>query len=342
MEFEKLIYPGFNKTFGELECFKLNKSNQLEVIDYFNIDWVRSAVEELVKTVDEKIKIEFIEPTTIDIESASKLVKADLSVEDAKKEFSKGKRIIGISSGKGGVGKSTISSLLGMAFAKQGKKVGILDADIWGYSIPKMLGAKFPPIPFNNRIFPSKINDLSVISMEYFVKQDEAVIWRGPMLHKAIEQFLYEVLWQDIDILLIDMPPGTGDVSISLSQFLNFYETIIVTTPQSNATTVAERAGIMSKKVNSSIIGVIENMSYLENGSEKLYPFGKGGGEELSKNLGVEFIGSLPLYDSVSKYSEDGKLLEFGADNDFKVVEEMVDAINAIAPKKKPIDLKIN
>ncbi|MDA9713453.1 P-loop NTPase, partial [Acidimicrobiaceae bacterium] len=123
-------------------------------------------------------------------------------------------------------------------------------------------------------IFPSKINDLSVISMEYFVKQDEAVIWRGPMLHKAIEQFLYEVLWQDIDILLIDMPPGTGDVSISLSQFLNFYETIIVTTPQSNATTVAERAGIMSKKVNSSIIGVIENMSYLENGNEKLYPFG--------------------------------------------------------------------
>jgi ATP-binding protein involved in chromosome partitioning len=205
-----------------------------------------------------------------------------------------------------------------MAFAKQGKKVGILDADIWGYSIPKMLGAKFPPIPFNNRIFPSKINDLSVISMEYFVKQDEAVIWRGPMLHKAIEQFLYEVLWQDIDILLIDMPPGTGDVSISLSQFLNFYETIIVTTPQSNATTVAERAGIMSKKVNSSIIGVIENMSYLENGSEKLYPFGKGGGEELSKNLGVEFIGSLPLY------------------------EEMVNTINAIAPKKKPIDLKIN
>ena len=229
-----------------------------------------------------------------------------------------------------------------MAFAKQGKIVGILDADIWGYSIPKMLGAKFPPIPFNNRIFPSKINDLSVISMEYFVKQDEAVIWRGPMLHKAIEQFLYEVLWQDIDILLIDMPPGTGDVSISLSQFLNFYETIIVTTPQSNATTVAERAGIMSKKVNSSIIGVIENMSYLENGNEKLYPFGKGGGEELSKNLGVEFIGSLPLYDSVSKYSEDGKLLEFGGDNDFKVVEEMVNAINAIAPKKKPIDLKIN
>ena len=342
MEFENIYYPGFNKTFKDLECSNLVDDNKLEILDYFNIDWVRSAIDELVKVVDSKMSVEFIEPTTTDIDLASKLVKADLSVEDTKKDFNVGKRIIGISSGKGGVGKSTISSLLGMAFAKEGKRVGILDADIWGYSIPKMLGAKFPPIPFNNRIFPSKINDLSVISMEYFVKQDEAVIWRGPMLHKAIEQFLYEVLWQDIDILLIDMPPGTGDVSISLSQFLNFYETIIVTTPQSNATTVAERAGIMSKKVNSSIIGVIENMSYLEIGTDKLYPFGQGGGNELSKNLGVEFIGALPLFDSVSKYSESGQLLEFASDSNFKIVEEMVNAINNIAPKKKPINLKVN
>ena len=98
-----------------------------------------------------------------------------------------------------------------------------MDSDIWGYSVPKILGAKFPPIPFNERIFPSRINNLNVISMDYFVKQDEAVIWRGPMLHKAIEQFLFEVLWHDIDVLLIDMPPGTGDVSISLSQFLKYF-----------------------------------------------------------------------------------------------------------------------
>ena len=157
----------------------------------------------MIKEIDSSVPLQFIEPTTDDMASASKLVNADLSIEDVKKNFNVGKRIIGISSGKGGVGKSTISSLIGMGFAKQGKKVGILDADIWGYSIPKMLGAKFPPIPFNNRIFPSKINGLNVISMEYFVKQDEAVIWRGPMLHKAIEQFLYEVLWQDIDLSLI-------------------------------------------------------------------------------------------------------------------------------------------
>ena len=342
MKFENVIYPGFNKTFEELGCFNLNKNNELEVFDYFNIDWVQSAITEMIKEIDSSISLKFIEPTTDDMASASKLVNADLSIEDVKKNFNVGKRIIGISSGKGGVGKSTISSLIGMGFAKQGKKVGILDADIWGYSIPKMLGAKFPPIPFNNRIFPSKINGLNVISMEYFVKQDEAVIWRGPMLHKAIEQFLYEVLWQDIDILLIDMPPGTGDVSISLSQFLNFYETIIVTTPQSNATAVAERAGIMSQKVNSSIIGVVENMSYLENGKEKLFPFGQGGGEELSKRLNVDFIGSLPLYNNVSEYSESGNLAEFASDENFSVIENMVNAINNIAPKKKPINLKIN
>ena len=123
-----------------------------------------------------------------------KKIGADKTPDQIKDAFNDGKRVIGISSGKGGVGKSTVTSLLALAYAKKGKKVGIVDADIWGYSIPKILGAKFPPIPFSNRIFPSKINDLNVISMEYFVKQDEAVIWRGPMLHKAIEQFLFEVI----------------------------------------------------------------------------------------------------------------------------------------------------
>tara|TARA_B100000686_G_scaffold210394_1_gene217180 strand:- start:619 stop:1143 length:525 start_codon:yes stop_codon:yes gene_type:complete len=173
------------------------------------------------------------------------------------------------------------------------------------------------------------------------VKQDEAVIWRGPMLHKAIEQFLYEVLWQDIDVLLIDMPPGTGDVAISLSQFLNFYETIIVTTPQSNATVVAERAGIMSKKVNSSIIGVIENMSHIELKDSKLYPFGKGGGKKLSENLSVPLIGQLPLIEDISKFSENGKLLDFVKDDLFKNVSGLAEGINKIGPKKKPISLKV-
>ena len=137
------------------------------------------------------------------------------------------------------------------------------------------------------------------------------------------------------------MPPGTGDVSISLSQFLNFYETIILTTPQSNATVVAERAGIMSRKVNSSIIGVIENMSHIELGDSKLYPFGKGGGEVLSENLSVPLIGQLPLIEDVSKLSEKGRLNDFIKDDLFKNVLDLAESINKIGPKKKPISLKV-
>ncbi len=341
MEIGKLIYPGFNRSFEELSSIKVKKGNLIEIVDLTEIEWVRSAIKELIKEKNADIEIKFKEASEKDILKVSQIVGADKTPDEAKNEFNNGKRIIGIASGKGGVGKSTLTSLLALAFSEQGKKVGILDADIWGFSIPKMLGAKFPPIPFNNRIFPSKINKLNVISMEYFVKQDEAVIWRGPMLHKAIEQFLYEVLWQDIDVLLIDMPPGTGDVSISLSQFLNFYETIIVTTPQSNATVVAERAGIMSRKVNSSIIGVIENMSHIDLGDSKLYPFGKGGGEVLSENLKVPLIGQLPLIEGVSKLSEKGRLNDFTKDNLFKNVLDLAEGINKIGPKKKPISLKV-
>jgi ATP-binding protein involved in chromosome partitioning len=341
MKIGKLIYPGFNRSFEELSSIKVKGGNLIEIVDFTDIEWVRSAIKELIKEKNGDIEIKFKEASEKEILKVSEIVGAGKTPEEAKNEFNNGKRIIGIASGKGGVGKSTLSSLLALAFSEQGKKVGILDADIWGFSIPKMLGAKFPPIPFNNRIFPSKINKLNVISMEYFVKQDEAVIWRGPMLHKAIEQFLYEVLWQDIDILLIDMPPGTGDVSISLSQFLNFYETIIVTTPQSNATVVAERAGIMSRKVNSSIIGVIENMSHIDLGDTKLYPFGKGGGEALSENLKVPLIGQLPLIEDVSKLSEKGRLNDFVKDDLFQNVLDLSESINKIGPKKKPISLKV-
>ena len=261
MGIEDIVYPGFNKSLMELNCLKKIDDKTYEVLDFTDIEWVRSALDESALSIDNLIKLEFRKPTDEEMTKVLNKIGADKTPDQVKDAFNDGKRVIGISSGKGGVGKSTVTSLLALAYAEKGKKVGIVDADIWGYSIPKILGAKFPPIPFSNRIFPSKINDLNVMSMEYFVKQDEAVIWRGPMLHKAIEQFLFEVIWEDIDILLIDMPPGTGDVSISLSQLLTFFETIIVTTPQSNATLVAERAGIMSKKVNSSIIGVIENMS---------------------------------------------------------------------------------
>ncbi len=342
MKIEDIVYPGFNKSLEELNSIKKIDDSTYEVLDFTDIEWVRSALSESALKIDNSISFKFRGPTDDELNSVLSKVGANKTPEQIKDGFNDGKRVIGISSGKGGVGKSTVTSLLALAYASKGKKVGIVDADIWGYSIPKILGAKFPPIPFSNRIFPSKINDINVISMEYFVKQDEAVIWRGPMLHKAIEQFLFEVIWEDIDILLIDMPPGTGDVSISLSQLLTFFETIIVTTPQSNATLVAERAGIMSKKVNSSIIGVIENMSYMKVDESIIHPFGEGGGISLAEKLEVPLIGQIPLDKQIASYCEKGRLQDITSDKIFEEIIKFSDKVDIIAPKKKPINLKIN
>ena len=341
MELENIIYPGFNKSLSELKAISKIKKKSCEIVDLTEIEWVRDVLKHRIDEVGD-FKIKFTKATEDEIQYVSNLVGADIDLEELKNSFHKNKRIIGITSGKGGVGKSTITSLLGIAFDSLGKKVGILDSDIWGYSVPKILGAKFPPIPFNERIFPSRINNLNVISMEYFVKQDEAVIWRGPMLHKAIEQFLFEVLWNDVDVLLIDMPPGTGDVSISLSQFLKYFENIVITTPQTNATIVAERSGIMSKKVNASIIGVIENMSYMEVDGSKIYPFGKDGGKDLSKKLDVPFLGELPLLEDITVSSEGSNLFSFKEKPEFQNILNIANEILKFQPKKKPIDLKIN
>ena len=223
-----------------------------------------------------------------------------------------------------------------------GKKVGVMDADIWGYSIPKMLGAIFPPIPFEGRILPSYVHGVKLISMDYFVKKDEAVIWRGPMLHKAIEQFLYEVIWQDIDILLIDMPPGTGDVSISLSQFLPISETLIITTPQKTSSDVAQRAGIMANKVKSDVLGVVENMSFIQNGEERLFPFGEGGGEALAKNLDTSLFGHIPLDPELGKLADSGKLISSKDTEVYKVFTEIGKKIIDTKPKKIPLNISIN
>ncbi len=341
MNLENILYPGFNKTLLELNAISKVKKNSCEIVDFTDIEWVRDVLRQRVAEIGE-YQVKFKHPSDEVFLQTSKLVGADREIEDLKNNFHKNKRIIGITSGKGGVGKSTLASLLGIAFDSLGKKVGILDSDIWGYSVPKILGAKFPPIPFNERIFPSKINNLSVISMEYFVKQDEAVIWRGPMLHKAIEQFLFEVLWQDIDILLIDMPPGTGDVSISLSGFVKYFENIVITTPQTNATNVAERSGIMSKKVNASIIGVIENMSYMQASGETLYPFGKDGGKNLAEKLDVPLLGQLPLLEEIIVASEGNNLFAFKDHPNFSIITDIANKILKFQPKKKPIDLKIN
>ena len=217
-------------------------------------------------------------------------------------------RIIGVSSGKGGVGKSSVTANLGIALAKQGKHVGIIDADVWGFSIPKMMGIDRSPTVIDDMLLPPEGHGVAVISMDFFVQPDQAVVWRGPMLHKALEQFLVDVHWGDLDYLLIDMPPGTGDVAISISQYLPKSEILIVTTPQPTAQRVAVRAGLMARKVNQDIIGVIENMSWFTGDDGKQYEiFGAGGGEALAEDLDVPFLGKVPLVTAIREGADEGR-----------------------------------
>jgi ATP-binding protein involved in chromosome partitioning len=216
-------------------------------------------------------------------------------------------RVIAISSGKGGVGKSSITANLGVSLARLGRTVGIIDADVWGFSIPKMLGVDRHPTVIDETLLPPEIHGVTVMSMDYFVKPDQAVIWRGPMLHKAMEQFLADVHWGDPDYLLIDMPPGTGDIAISMSQFLPRAEAIVVTTPQITAQRVAKRAALMARKVNQEVLGVVENMSWFTGDDGRRYAiFGEGGGATLADELEVPLLGQVPLVPALREGADRG------------------------------------
>jgi ATP-binding protein involved in chromosome partitioning len=217
-------------------------------------------------------------------------------------------RVIAVSSGKGGVGKSSVTANLGVALARLGRTVGIMDADVWGFSIPKMLGADRPPTVIDETLLPPEIHGVRVMSMDYFVRPDQAVIWRGPMLHKALEQFLADVHWGDPDYLLVDMPPGTGDIAISMSQFLPRAQAIVVTTPQITAQRVAKRAALMARKVNQEVMGVVENMSWFTGDDGKRYPiFGEGGGAALADELEVPLLGKIPLVSALREGADKGQ-----------------------------------
>jgi ATP-binding protein involved in chromosome partitioning len=213
-------------------------------------------------------------------------------------------RVLAIASGKGGVGKSTLTANLAYALSGLGEQVGVLDGDIYGHSIPHMLGVHQKPIAVDEMIVPPVRGDLKLMSIGFFLEENAPIMWRGPMLHKALEQFLSDVHWGELDTLLVDMPPGTGDVAMSLGQLLPRAEALVVTTPQPAAQQVAVRAAQMAQKTGMRVIGAVENMSYLVGTGQEL--FGAGGGQALADEIGVPLLARIPLDPLLREAADDG------------------------------------
>jgi len=248
-------------------------------------------------------------------------------------------RVLLIASGKGGVGKSSVTANLAIALAQRGKSTALVDADVWGFSIPRMLGIQRAPVVIDDMLIPPETHGVRAISMGFFAEEDQPVIWRGPMLHKALEQFLTDVYWDDPDFLLVDLPPGTGDISLSLAQFLPRSELFVVTTPQPAAQRVAQRAAFMAQKVNLSVNGVIENMSWFTgDDGQRYYLFGSGGGAELAERLEVPLVGQVPLIPELREGSDTGApIMSTDPDGEagrvFAAMAEMIDT--ELAPKRR-------
>ncbi len=250
--------------------------------------------------------------------------------------------VLCIGSGKGGVGKSTLTANLAAALTSEGKRVGILDADVWGYSIPRMygLGATRPDVSAARKIVPLESHGVKIMSIGFFVEEDAAVVWRGPMLHKALTQFLQDVEWGALDYLLVDLPPGTGDVSMTLAQLLPQAQFMIVTTPQATAQKVARRSAQMAHKVSLEIGGVIENMSSFTTPSgERFTIFGEGGGQELADELDVPLLGKVPLTMPLRAQADDGipLVIEDPDDPASQAIRQVARGLIALAPAQLPV-----
>jgi ATP-binding protein involved in chromosome partitioning len=250
--------------------------------------------------------------------------------------------VVCVGSGKGGVGKSTLTANLAAALIGEGKSVGVLDADVWGYSIPRMLGlgAQRPPVSPERKIVPIEAHGISVMSIGFFIEEDAAVVWRGPMLHKALTQFLDDVDWGELDFLLIDLPPGTGDVSMTLAQLLPQATFVIVTTPQPAAQRVARRAAEMAHKVSLEISGVIENMAgFVTPSGERFTIFGEGGGQALADELDVPLLGKVPLTMPLREQADAGVPLVFEDPDDpaAQAIRHAARGLIALAPAELPV-----
>lgn len=254
--------------------------------------------------------------------------------------------VIGVGSGKGGVGKSTVTVNLAAALARRKHSVGLLDADVWGFSIPRMLGVTAAPTVIDqNLIAPPEAYGIKLMSIGSIVPEDQPVVWRGPMLHKTLQEFLSDVHWDNPDYLLIDMPPGTGDVTLSLSQFVPGSSFVLITTPQLAAERVAERAGHAAQKLGVKVTGVIENMAYsiCDQCGERTYPFGSGGGQELADKFNVPLLGQVPLDPPMRDFADHGKpaVISLPDSPSARAFEDIVDRLlGLLPPKQKQSKLK--
>jgi ATP-binding protein involved in chromosome partitioning len=246
-----------------------------------------------------------------------------------------GTRVIAVASGKGGVGKSSLTANLAAAFSRLGHRTGVLDADVYGYSIPHMLGIRQRPVTVDKMIVPPVRGDLKVMSIGFFLDENTPIMWRGPMLHRALEQFLSDVHWGELDTLVVDMPPGTGDVAISLGQLLPRAEAVVVTTPHRAAQQVAVRAAQMARKTNLRLLGVVENMSYLtrEDGSREEL-FGSGGGEVLAREVDAPLLGRIPFDSRLGALADEGEPIVL-ADPEREVSRAIVGLAETIAGSRR-------
>ncbi len=275
-------------------------------------DAVRSSLRERLEPVGVETSVEFLDEEGLQ-RLAERLETPQQRAARERREppFSRAEastRILGVSSGKGGVGKSSISVNLALALAASGARTAIIDADVYGFSVPKMLGEERPPRVVGDLIVPPRVRGVRVMSLGFFVDDATPVIWRGPMLHATLQQFLVDVAWGEPDDLVVDMPPGTGDVALSLQEFLPRTEVYVVTTPQPAAQRVAQRSAIAARKLKLPVRGVIENMSeFVTDGGQRYAIFGRGGGDVLAAALGVPVLGRIPLTMALREGGDEGE-----------------------------------
>jgi ATP-binding protein involved in chromosome partitioning len=291
-------------------------------------------VEEALRPIDgiRSVTLDFDVLTPEEREALTTKLRGDVAERTPGVSVDATTRVIAVASGKGGVGKSSLTANLAAAFSRLGQRTGVLDADVYGYSIPTMLGISQRPIAVDKMIVPPVRGDLKVMSIGFFLDDNSPVMWRGPMLHRALEQFLSDVHWGELDTLVVDMPPGTGDVAISLGQLLPRAEAVVVTTPHRAAQQVAVRAAHMARKTNMRLLGVVENMSFRVGTGEEL--FGSGGGDALADEVETELLGRIPFDPRLAALADEGEpivLAEPGAE----VSEAIMNLAEAIAATKR-------